>query len=212
MTNSQNLYKKNHNAQACRNMRITIILTFLFIAAIVKAQNTIDWDGIYQLQLSDFQSPSTQIGGVNIYSLHSASGMDFSFQMSNAEFMFTKNFNSRVNCSFKRDAASLVAPDSAMALDMLNFSRYEFDLSELYARKFRRKLFEEKSAFSGAGFFRPIHDEIQREYTERHTLAGSETDLGRNKEKLKELHQAVLKEIQELSGFCKTCKPPKKNK
>jgi len=57
--------------------------------------------------------------------------------MSNAEFMFTKNFNSKVNCEFHCNIASLIAPDTARAMNLLLFSRYAFDLAELYARKVR---------------------------------------------------------------------------
>ncbi len=193
-------------------MRQIFIIAILILASTAKGQNKIEWDVNYELQFSDFQSPTTQIGGTNIYSLHTASSMDFSFYMSNAEFMFTKNFNSKVNCSFNRSAASLVAPDSLIAVDLLYFSRYEFDLSKLYARKFRKRLFEQKGAFSDVNFFRPIYDEIQLEFTERHTVAGRVTDLGRNTGKLKEFHQEVLQEIEQLQDFCKTCKPPKKKK
>jgi hypothetical protein len=193
-------------------MRRTLILAFIALTSVVKAQSSLDWDGNYQLQLSDFQSASTQIGSVNMYSLHTASGIDFSFAMSNAEFMFTKNFNTKVNCSFKRDAASLIAPDSSFAMDLVNFARYEFDLSELYARKLRKRLYEEKGAFSNINFFKPVYDDIQKELIERHALAGKQTELGRNKEKLNELRLEVLKEIETLSDFCKICKPPKKKK
>jgi hypothetical protein len=193
-------------------MRQKFIIIFWACTCIVNGQNIIDWDGKYQLQLSDFQSATTQIGLGNIYSLHTGSGMDFSFYMSNAEFIFTKNFNSKVNCSFKRDAASIVSPDSLTAYCLLEFARYEFDLSELYARKFRKKMYEEKKAFSNVSFYRPLYDEIQREFNERHTTAGVQSDLGRNKEKLKELHQAVLLEIEQLPDFCKLCKPQKQKK
>lgn len=191
-------------------MKHAFILTILILSKSINGQNAIDWDGSYQLQLSDFQSSATQIGGTTMYSLHSASSLDFSFYMSNAEFMFTKNFNSKVNCSFNRSAASLVAPDTLIANDLLGFARYEFDLSELYARKLRKRLFEEKEAFSDANFFKPVYEEIQREFTERHTIAGKLTDLGRNREKLQEIHQEVLNEIEQLSDFCKKCKTPKK--
>jgi hypothetical protein len=41
-----------------------------------KCQKSIEWDGIYQLQLSDFQSEATQIGSdVNIISIHTASSL-----------------------------------------------------------------------------------------------------------------------------------------
>jgi hypothetical protein len=193
-------------------MRHLFIAILLAIVSNVKGQNTIEWDGNYQLKLSDFQSTATQIGGTNIYSLNTVSSFDFSFYMSSGEFMFTKNFNSKVNCSFNRNAASLVAPDSLIATDLLFFARYQFDLSELYARKFRKRLFEEKGAFSNVNFFRPIYDEIQREFNERQTIAMKATDLGRDNEKLRQIHQDVIKEIAQLANFCKTCKPPKKKR
>ncbi len=186
------------------------ILILIFTHVSMQAQNTIEWDGKYQLQLSDFQSPATKIGEGNISYIQTASSFDFSFYMSAMEFMVTKNFNSKVDCSFKKEASSLVTPDTLTALYLLEFARYTFDLSELYARKFRKKLFEEKKAFSDVNFFRPIYDSIQKKYSEKHTLAGDLTALGENQEKLKELHNEVLKEIQELSDFCKTCKPKRK--
>lgn len=192
------------------NRILTVVL--LITGLEVRSQNQIEWNSTYTLQLSDFQSKQTQIGNSDIYSLHTASGIDFSFAMSNAEFMFTKNFNSKVGCKFNRSAASIVAPDSTVANDLLGFARYEFDLAELYARNLRKQLFEKKGTFSNVTFFQPLYDEIQSQLTERHTRAAKETDLGRNKEKLNALHQEVLKEIEALADFCKTCKPPKKKK
>jgi len=177
-----------------------------------NAQNIIEWDSSYQLQLSDFQSAGTKINGGNIYSLNASNTIDFAFSMSNAEFMFTKNFNAKVSCNFSRNTAVLIAPDSQRAEDLLRFARYDFDLSELYARKFRKKLFEDKGAFSNISFFRPIYDEIKQQYAERNATAGTQTDLGHNKEKLRKLHNEVLAEIAEMPDFCKTCKPSKKKK
>ena len=153
------------------------IVFFTIILLSVQGQNIIEWDGKYQLQLSDFQSPATQIGQGNIYSLHATSTFDFSFYMNSIEFAATKNFNSKVNCYFTRNAASIVAPDTLTALDLLEFARYEFDLSELYARKFRKKIFEEKKGFSSVNFFRPIYDEIQKEYVTQYTLAATRAHL-----------------------------------
>lgn len=195
-----------------RVMRLKFTILFLILVGVARAQSRIEWSENAQLKLSDFQSPTTQIGDVSIYSLHSSASFNFSFHMTNGEFMFTKNFNSRVNCSFQPSAASLVAPDSATANDLLAFAQYGFDLSELYARRFRQRLFEEKGAFSNVSFITPIYDEVQEELAERHTLAGRLTDIGRNKEQLKSLHEQVLAEIQQLADFCKTCKPPKKRK
>ena len=193
-------------------MKKVLPVLLLLSAILCNGQNVIDWDPNYKLQLSDFQASTTEVGDVDIYSLHSSAGMDFSFSMSNYEFMFTKNFNSKVNCTFTRDASSLIAPDEEIAGSLLNFAQYEFDLSELYARKFRKKLFESKGAFSSASLFQPIYNDLQKEFVERHARAARETDIGRKAEKLTELHFEVLSGIDELSNFCKTCKPPKRKK
>jgi hypothetical protein len=190
------------------------ILFFLMIQALaINAQNSIEWDGIYQLQLSDFQSEATQIGSeLSITSIHAASSLDFAFMMNNVEFMFTKNFNSKVNCSFQRDSGSLIAPDSITANKLLDFARYEFDLSELYARKLRKEIYEKKGTFSDISFLKVMYDQIQTEYTEAHAIAAKTTNLGLETAKLAALQAEVLTQIDNLPDFCKSCKPPKKKK
>lgn len=189
-----------------------ILIVFFSSIFFAQAQQKLEWDGVYQLQLSDFQASSTQIGDSKIYSIHSASGLDFAFHMTNAEFMFTKNFNQKVSCYFNRSAASIVAPDSLFAEDLVNFARYEFDLAELYARKLRKRLNEEKGTFSDVSFFKPVYEQIHGEFNERHSNAGRITDLGRNRQALAALHQEVNQELTALSVYCKMCKPPKKKK
>jgi hypothetical protein len=193
-------------------MKYILISLLLVLALASKGQNIIEWDKDYELQFSDFQSPSTQVGETNIYSLHTGANIDFAFQMSNAEFMFTKNFNSKVICSFNRSGAYIIAPDNITASELLNFARYDFDLTELYARKFRQRMFESKGAFSSANFFRPLYDAVSLEHRNRHASAAKVTDLGREGEQLKQLHLQVVNELGQLSDFCKTCKPPKRKK
>ncbi|MFL9830763.1 hypothetical protein ABS764_07880 [Flavobacterium sp. ST-87] len=195
-------------------MRKTASLLFLFflISFSLLAQNDVEWDGKYQIQLSDFQSKATQIGNVNTNSIQTASGLNFSIQMSNIEFMFTKNFNSKVSTTFKRESALLIATDTTTANRMVKFAQYEFDLSELYARKLRQKLYLNKGAFSDISFLQPLYDTIQKEYVEEHGEASKKTNLGQKEEVLKTLNEDVLTRIQEFSDFCKSCKPPKKKK
>jgi hypothetical protein len=194
-------------------MKKAIIFFLLFQVLTTNAQNSIEWDGTYQLQLTDFQSNATQIGAeVSITSIHTASNLDFGFMMNNVEFMFTKNFNSKVNCSFQRDAGSLIAPDTITANKLLDFARYEFDLSELYARKLRKEIYEQKGAFSDVSFLKVIYDKIQKKYADEHAMAAKTTNLGLETAKLTALHAEVSKQIQNYPDFCKSCKPPKKKK
>lgn len=149
-------------------MKKIITITFLMIALQINAQNAIEWDGKYQIQLSDFKSKATQIGNVSSNSIQTVSGLNFSIQMSNVEFMFTKNFNSKVSSTFKRESASIIATDTITAERMVKFAQYEFDLSELYARKLRKDLYVNKGTFSDISFLQPLYDAIQKEYVEEH--------------------------------------------
>lgn len=191
-------------------MKKLITIVCILSTLIIYSQNDIDWDGKYQLQQSDFQSPSTQIGNTNIYNLSISSGFEFSFSMSNFEFMLTKNFNSKVSNAFKPKSAALVASDIETAKYLVDFAQFQFNLSELYARILRKRLYEGKKTFSNISFFKPIYDEIQNEYSQRITNASKETEIGKKKEKLKLLQDQVLKEIQEMPNFCKECKILKK--
>ena len=163
------------------------------------------------MTLADFQSAATNLSA-DVISLQPATRINFAYQMSNYEFMFTKNFNNKVVCKFLTEAASIQAPDSAMGLQLLALAQYEFDLSELYARKLRKQMFEEKGAFSSAQFFVPISSELDKERTVVFNNTVNDTHFGKDTAKLQELHAAVLNEITALSDFCKDCKPAKKKK
>ncbi|MDG2433358.1 hypothetical protein [Flavobacterium sp.] len=184
----------------------------LLISVLGTAQNKIDWDGTYQLQLSDFQSNETQVGGTTITSMQTASNLEFGFQMSNVEFMFTKNFNSKVSCAFQKDAAMIVAPDAATANKLVQFAQYQFNLSELYARRLRQKIYENKGTFSDITFLKPIYEQIEKELIEQNGIASKATNLGQDEGKLTVLNTKVLSQIDALADFCKACKPPKKKK
>jgi len=191
--------------------KLLFIVSILFCAN-SYSQNEINWDGKYQLKISDFQSSSTKVGDVKVNSFMIVIGADLNFGMSNIEFMFTKNFNSKINNSFKRQSSSIIAVDDQNAQAMVNLAQYGFDLSELYARKLRKKIFEEKRTLSDVSFLKPLYNENQKELNELISKTSNETNLGNEKDKLEKLHEQVLKEIEGLSDFCKDCKTPKKIK
>jgi hypothetical protein len=194
-------------------VRIKVVVLFLLISAhFLNGQNTVAWNGDYMLQLSDFKSPESQIGEVDLCSLQTASSMNFGYAMSSSQFMFTKNFNALVDCSINRSSSSLIAPDSVTANKLLQFARFEFDLSELHARILRKEIFEKKKAFSDFNFFQPIYEEVEFRLNQRHASAVKATNLGQDGEVLKKLHEEVRNEILELEDYCKTCKPPKKKR
>jgi hypothetical protein len=188
-------------------MKLSIIALFIFCGLKSSAQ-IVEWNPDYKILLADFKSPGSEIGG-NVYSLSSSIKIEFSYFMSSYEFMFTKNFNGKVTTTFNKEAALLIAPDLEIAKYLINFAQFEFDLTELYSRKLRKRIFDEKGAFSNFNFANAIYEEIQKELTLRHANIAKSTDIGRQKDTLEEEHKSILIEIESLSDYCKTCKPKK---
>lgn len=190
-------------------------LFFLLIIVIFPitsfSQNQFDWDASRVLTMQDFQSKRSTMSGDKIF-IQSSARMGFEVSMSNYEFMLTKNFNSKVSCTFTPKSAVLIAPDENSAKALIKFAQYQFDVNELYARKFRKLLFENKGTFSDIKFIQPLFETIQEELTDRITEASELTDLGLDTEQLLTLHLKVLDEIEALKDFCKSCKPPKSKK
>lgn len=173
-------------------------------------QEMMEWNPDYVLQLSDFQSPESEINAkLTSYSIYSGSKIDFSFNMNSVSFMFTKNFNSKIKAIFQKNLAVLVAPDTLTAQQLLQFGRYDFDLVELYARKIRKKIYEEKGTFTDAKFFQPIFNELQEEMNTVSAQVFKATDFGKDTALLQKEHDKVIDEINALSDFCMSCKPKK---
>jgi len=192
--------------------KVFLLSTLILLLGNVYSQLEVVWKPDYQLQFSDFESPGVHIGNGNMYSLYSGATFGFSFQMSSYQYMFTRNFNDKIACYFNKQSASLNAPDSLIAWNLLAYAQFSFDLSELYARKFRKEIYENKSTFSSYEIFKEAFDKWQNEYAKRFAEVGQQTDIGQNTEELELLHQEVLKEIEALSDFCKSCKPKKKKR
>lgn len=190
-------------------------LTFLILTLLLKVgfSQKVEWREDYLISLSDFQNEGTEINDqLSSYSLSDGTYMEFGMQKNAYSFAFSKNFNRNVTAVFNKTGAMLVAPDSAVANQLLSFARYSFDLTELYARKFRKRMYEEKETFSSADFYQPIFEEINNELSAEHARVLKLTDLGREEGILKLEHQKVKGQIQVLSDFCKSCKPPKRRK
>jgi len=169
-----------------------------------------EWNPDYELQLSDYQSTESEINSsLTSYSIYSGSKIDFSFNMNSVSFMFTKNFNSKVRAIFQKNLAVLIAPDSVTANQLLHFGRYDFDLVELYARKIRKKIYEEKGAFSDSKLFQPIFNELQEEMNTVSAQVFKATNFGKDDVMLQKEHDKVKQEIKLLSDFCLSCKPKK---
>ncbi|MCK0145500.1 hypothetical protein MWU78_07590 [Arenibacter sp. F26102] len=192
-------------------MSYRLVLLFLVLTTWLYSQeNRIDWSPGHTFIIEDFQGSKTVISeDIDKVFVQSGVMLDFAFQMSNIEFMFTKNFNSKVSCTFQKDAAVIMAADSLEAERLIALVKFDFDLSELYARKIRKELFENKKTFSDATFFQPYFDKMVTERNKISSRVYLETNFGKKEAVLSKEHEAVKSELLALSDFCKECKPPK---
>jgi hypothetical protein len=126
---------------------------------------------------------------VDGYSVLAACGIDFHFHMNGYQFMFTKNFNSKVTTTFTRSASYIQTPDSLISERLLNLSQAEFDLAELYARKFRKLLFESKNVLSNVNFYQELYAVIQKEYADRNLELIENTNTGMAENRVREYQQ-----------------------
>ncbi|QNF34048.1 hypothetical protein HUW51_15445 [Adhaeribacter swui] len=189
-------------------MTKTFTFLLLFVSFSTFAQVKMEWKKDVVLSKSDFkgQAPQNSIAGVQRHYL--AANLDFSYAMSNYEFMLTKNFNKFVTASYN-PATSWIEEGNKTDL-ILKMAQLDFDLLELYARKYRQRLYETKNALSANNFFQQAHDELNAEMIKRQAdIQALVTDSESN---LEEQHDLIKKEVEVLADFCKECKPAKKKK
>ena len=188
-----------------------MLKTFLYVVCFLLthltfAQDIIEWSPTYQLTKSDFQLKAPNSSNSQRY--YAACQMDFSYQMSNYEFMFTKNFNRFSRAIFNRKASWI--DDGPLVDRLIDLAQLDFDLVELYTRKIRKRMFEEKRAFSNANFYQQAVNDTQRLYSERLAQIVRDTDSGQSETRTREIREQVVREINELNEYCKECKPGKK--
>jgi hypothetical protein len=194
-----------------RKLLLTCFAAFLCFEAF--SQEAIEWTPEYEVTLEDFKSKGTKIDpSLSSYYLGAGIKMDFNYAMSNYEYMFTKNFNSKVTVVFQPTASTIKAPNLEMANNMVAMADFQFDLAELYARKFRKKIYDEKEAFSDPNKLGAFFESVNKDWNDRSTQSMEEADLGMNREVLDRMHKEVLLELEQYPDFCKECKPVKKKK
>jgi hypothetical protein len=183
---------------------------FCFISVVSFSQEVFEWQENVSLTMRDYSSVESEINpDCNLYSIKSEIAMDFSFSMKAVMFAAAKHLNNKVTTKFNRAASYLLAPNEEIANRLLAFGNFEFDLVELYSRKFRKALFNEKKSFSNARYFEPIYEEIHKQLNAHHSRVSKLTNVGRQEELLAEEHLKVMAELKEYIDFCKECKPSK---
>lgn len=166
----------------------------------VFAQKQSDLDLLYwsekqKITLDDF-GIQTKDGAMGL----SSAGFTLEYSIHGMSFM-TKNFNKKVRHAMVRSASQINVDGDVDRY--LNFQQTLFDITEIYVRKFRQALRENrKKLFIKTEIAEELKDQIigiDLEY--RKAAYINETNSGKNAEKQLEWEALIKKELNELSDF-----------
>ena len=154
------------------------------------------WDSEKKLTINDFKIKISDENNDAVYSQlvisNSAQGFDF----------LKRNLNSNVENIFLGNASWIDTTKVKNIDKQIEFQQIQFDLAEIQARKFRKKLFIKKWKISkGFDIMNKISNEIMTEFSETRLELIKETEGGHNEEKLSEWKEKIVNELKELNEF-----------
>ncbi len=173
-----------------------IILTcFVLLSSFIALQpneDIIEWKKDYKLTWDDFKGEPDLSKG-NTIAMSAVSIKKY-------KFTFNKKIGiSRVNALFNcKNSWSKTKKNE----ELLNHEQGHFDITEIYARKLRKKLNNKR--FKRNTFSQEIDDiynTVYKEAVEYQNLYDRETDHHKNREKQKEWDIKIAKELQELDKY-----------
>lgn len=164
---------------------------------LVFAQNTtnhLQWSATRKLTVEDFLIKTKSLETTSSFAQFS-----FDFQVNGFDFM-TKNFNKKVKNYIIKSASWI--DTTVNVSQVLVYQQTLFDLSEIYARKLRKALRENrKKIANGTQIVKELNDTIMTSFAERRVSYDRETNFGADWIRQKEWEVQIQKELLELNDF-----------
>lgn len=190
-------------------LKYIVIGLILIHSSLAFSQEKVEWSDEIEITLNSFKANLPDLAEDNLQEYSFAISYEFNFQMLSLQFVFTKNFNNYVSAYYVPDLSWI--EEGELTDQLLLMANLDFDLVELYARKFRKRMFESKNATSNSDFYTKIHNEVNQEYMNQQSVIQSNlSSIDNVNEYLRKESIAVNNEIVELEEYCKSCKPKKK--
>ncbi|WP_051209839.1 hypothetical protein [Gelidibacter mesophilus] len=154
------------------------------------------WSSDNKLTLDDFKIKVSDANNEVAYSqfmiTHAIGGLDF----------MKKNMNQKVGNIFLGNASYMDTTKVEDIQNQIDFQQMQFDLAEIQARKFRKRVLKDIGQLTkGFDIVNKINNEIMAELTETRMALITETDSGRNEEKLAEWKEKITSQLKELDEF-----------
>jgi len=154
------------------------------------------WSPDKKLTLDDFKIKISDENTDVIYSQfmisHSIGGLDF----------MKRNLNQKIGNIFLGNASWIDTTKVGDNQKQIDFQQMQFDLAEIQARKFRKRVLKDKSKITrGFDVVNKINNEIMTELSEIRLALMRETESGRKEEKVEEWKKKIAAELKELEEF-----------
>ncbi|AQS95253.1 hypothetical protein BXQ17_07190 [Polaribacter sp. BM10] len=181
-------------------MKNFINLAFLLLLFVfpVSGQELLEgqkrWSATEKLSLEDYSIKKNYNDAILSQFLISYESKGFDF--------FKKNLNSRVENIFIGKGSYIDITKINNLEKQLEFQQLQFDLAEIQARKFRKRLFlGKKKLVKGFEVMKLISNEISNEFAEIRMRFINETNSGNNLKVLEVWKSKVKSELNELNEF-----------
>ena len=171
------------------------LLLILFLLGFQKSNESIPWSESYRLQWTDFKgSPNKNSDAVAI----TASGLTFSFSTRTTKTKLV-DYTANVEAHFypKQSWCKRGLVDEIV----LAHEQLHFDITELHARKFRKKLDARSFSLDIKKELNEIQLSINRELKEFQNKYDTESDFSRNTEAQKQWQILVEQQLNNLSDY-----------
>lgn len=159
-------------------------------------EGQIRWSSDKALELNDFKIKISEENVDPVFSQfmisHSISGFDF----------IKRNLNQKISNIFIGNASWIDTTKTADIQKQIDFQQIQFDLAEIQARKFRKRILKDKGKISkGFDIVNHINNKIMTEFAKIRLEFMRETESGRNEEKLEEWKERIETELKLLNEF-----------
>lgn len=170
------------------------ILTF-FTCLLFQEEQTITWHNDLELQWSDFKGEPKSVGDAVAIT---ASGISFGFSATRSSIGL-EDYSFNITSHFYPDKSWHV--NEPLSDVVLNHERLHFDITELYARKFRQRITNFKFTNAINNEMQNIHDVIIKELGELQNKYDAETNHSQILEKQIAWQKFIALELNKLSNY-----------
>ncbi|WP_299382043.1 hypothetical protein [uncultured Lacinutrix sp.] len=180
-----------------------IFLSFILITACLNSSFSQElqdgqkrWSSSSKLSIDDFKIKIGAEDNDAIYSqfmvTHSIGGFDF----------MKRNLNQKIENLFLGNASWIDTTKVKSIEKQIQFQQMQFDLAEISARKFRKRILKDKRKISkGVDIVNKINNEIISELSETRLELMRATESGRNEKMVTEWKEKIKSELLELEEF-----------